>query len=51
MVDTPGYQDSRGRDKVHYDQILQTIKDMKHLHFIVIVLNFAIQDFHFQYNK
>lgn len=41
VVDTPGLQDSRGRDKVHYDQMLQTIKDMKHLHLIVIVLNFT----------
>jgi predicted GTPase len=41
VVDTPGLQDSKGRDKQHYDQMLQIIKKMKKLHFILVVLNFA----------
>ena len=41
VVDTPGLQDSQGRDKVHYDQMLKIIKKMKYLHFILIVLNYA----------
>ena len=41
VVDTPGLQDSKGRDKQHYDQMLQIIKQMKKLHFILVVLNFT----------
>lgn len=41
VVDTPGLQDCQGRDKVHYDQMLKIIKEMKYLHFILIVLNYA----------
>ena len=41
VFDTPGLQDSKGRDKVHYDQMVKIINEMKHLHLIVIVLNFA----------
>ena len=40
VIDTPGLQDSRGRDKIHYDQMVKIIKEMKFLHFILIVLNF-----------
>ena len=41
IVDTPGLQDSKGQDKIHYEQMVQIITDMKDLHLIVIVLNFA----------
>lgn len=41
VIDTPGLQDSQGRDKVHYDQMLKIIKSMKNLHFIIVVLNFT----------
>lgn len=41
VLDTPGLQDSKGRDKVHYDQMVKIINEMKHLHLIVIVLNFT----------
>ena len=47
VVDTPGLQDSKGRDKVHYEQMLKTIKDMKYLNLIVIVLNFTNPRFSF----
>ena len=40
VIDTPGLQDSKGRDKIHYDQMLKIIKSMKDIHFILIVLNF-----------
>ena len=41
IVDTPGLQDSQGRDKIHYEQMLKIIKEMKYLHFILIVFNFT----------
>ena len=41
IVDTPGLQDSNGSDKVHYEQMLKIIKQMKYLHFILVVLNFT----------
>jgi len=41
VVDTPGLQDSRGRDKIHYDQMVTIIKQMKYLHLILIVINFT----------
>lgn len=41
VVDTPGLQDSKGRDKIHYDKMVQIINEMKHLHLIVVVLNFT----------
>ena len=47
VVDTPGLQDSKGRDKLHYEQMLQIIKKMKYLHLIVIVLNFTNPRFSF----
>ena len=40
VIDTPGLQDSKGRDKVHYEQMLKIIKSLKDIHFILIVLNF-----------
>ena len=40
VIDTPGLQDSKGRDKVHYEQMLKIIKSLKNIHFIIIVLNF-----------
>ena len=41
IVDTPGLQDSKGRDKIHYDQMVRIINEMKYLHLIVVVLNFT----------
>ena len=41
IVDTPGLQDSQGRDKIHYEQMLKIIKDMKNLNFILLVFNYT----------
>lgn len=41
VVDTPGLQDRNGCDKVHYEQMVKIIKEMKYLHLILIVINFA----------
>ena len=41
VVDTPGLQDSKGRDKIHYDKMVQIINEMKYLHLIIVVLNFT----------
>ena len=41
IVDTPGLQDSKGRDRIHYEKMLKIIKQMENLHFILIVLNFT----------
>ena len=41
VVDTPGLQDSQGRDKIHYEQMLKIIKEMKDLHFILLVFNYT----------
>ena len=41
VVDTPGLQDSQGRDKIHYEQMLKIIKEMKNLNFILLVFNFT----------
>ena len=41
VVDTPGLQDTQGRDKIHYEQMVKIINEMKFLHLIVIVLNFT----------
>ena len=41
VADTPGLQDSKGRDKAHYEQMLDIINKMKHLHFIIVVINFT----------
>lgn len=40
VIDTPGLQDSKGKDKEHYDQMLKIIKQVKDIHFILVVLNF-----------
>lgn len=40
VIDTPGLNDSRGRDKVHYDQMLSIIKNVGKIHMIVLVLNY-----------
>ena len=40
VVDTPGLQDSNGEDKQNYDKMLKIFEEIKHLHFIVVVLNF-----------
>ena len=41
VIDTPGLQDSKGRDKEHYDQMLKIIKSVKDIHLIVVVLNYS----------
>ena len=41
IVDTPGLQDSKGSDKIHYEKMLKIIKQMEHLHYILIVLNYT----------
>ena len=41
IVDTPGLQDSSGSDKVHYEKMLKIIKEMKYLHFILLVFNYT----------
>ena len=33
-------QDSKGKDKEHYDQMLKIIKEVKDIHFILVILNF-----------
>ena len=40
VIDTPGLNDSRGKDKVHYDQMLRIIESVKNIHMIVLVLNY-----------
>ena len=40
VIDTPGLNDSRGKDKVHYDQMLSILKNVKHVHLILLVLNY-----------
>ena len=39
VIDTPGLQDSEGRDKQHYEQMLKIIKKVKDIHLILVVLN------------
>lgn len=39
VIDTPGLQDSEGREKEHYEQMLKIIKDVKDIHLILVVLN------------
>jgi len=41
VVDTPGLEDDKGRDKIHYDDMLKVFENIRHLHFILIVLNYA----------
>ena len=41
VVDTPGLQDNKYRDKIHYDKMVEIINSIKSLHLIVVVLNFA----------
>ena len=45
VVDTPGLQDSQGRDKIHYEQMLKIIKEMKNLNFILLVFNYTCPRF------
>ena len=45
IVDTPGLQDSQGRDKIHYEQMLKIIKEMKNLNFILLVFNYTCPRF------
>ena len=40
VVDTPGLDDDKGKDKIHYDEMLKVFENIKHLHFILIVLNY-----------
>lgn len=46
VIDTPGLQDSKGRDKEHYDQMLKIINSVKDIHLIVVVLNYSQCRFH-----
>ena len=41
IIDTPGLMDSGGRDRIHYEQMLKVIKEMKELHFILLLFNFT----------
>ena len=41
VIDTPGLQDSEGRDKVHYEQMVKIINEMKYLHLVAVILNFT----------
>ena len=41
IVDTPGLPDCSGNDKFIYEKMLKVIKEMKPIHFILIILNFA----------
>ena len=41
VIDTPGLQHSKGRDKEHYDQILKINKSIKDIKLIVVVLNYG----------
>ena len=40
VIDTPGLNDSRGRDKIHYDQMLSILKKVKNVNLILLVLNY-----------
>ena len=41
IVDTPGFEDSQGRDKILYEQMLNIIKKMQDLNFILLVFNYT----------
>ena len=41
IVDTPGFEDSQGRDKILYEQMLNIINKMKDLNFILLVFNYT----------
>ena len=41
VVDTPGLQDNKYRDKIHCDKMIEIINSIKSLHLIAVVLNFA----------
>ena len=46
VIDTPGLSDTKGRDEIHTEQMVQFIKDLNenkkyNLHLILIVLNFT----------
>lgn len=41
VIDTPGLNDSNGKDDENSKKILKFIKDIGHLHFILIVFNYS----------
>ena len=41
IVDTPGFEDSQGRDKILYEQMLNIIKKMQDLNFILLFFNYT----------
>jgi hypothetical protein len=41
VVDTPGFQDSEGKDKEHIEQMVEYIKTQNLLHAIILVFNYC----------
>ena len=41
VVDTPGLQDSKGRDKEHYDQMARIISQLSCINLVIIVINYT----------
>lgn len=40
VIDTPGFQDSQGKDKEHLEQMIEYIKIQNKLHGIILVFNY-----------
>lgn len=45
VVDTPGLQDSKGRDKQHYDQMLKIISSLQCINYVLVVINYTCPRF------
>lgn len=41
VIDTPGFNDSNGKDDVNSNKLLKFIKDIDNLHFVLIVFDFS----------
>ena len=41
VIDTPGFQDSQGKDKEHLEQMIKYIKTQNKLHAIILVFNYC----------
>ncbi len=41
IIDTPGFQDSKGKDKEHLEQMIEYIKSVNSLHSIILVFNYC----------
>ena len=41
VIDTPGFQDSEGKDKEHLEQMVEYIKSQNLLHSIILVFNYC----------